>query len=63
VLSRALLAQCDLLFIDDVAGVLDEDGRRLVRAVLRERPSLGVVEATVDTPLLSDVTYRVELTT
>ena len=29
-----LLAHPDLLVIDDVAGVLDEDGRRLVRAVL-----------------------------
>jgi ABC-type transport system involved in cytochrome bd biosynthesis fused ATPase/permease subunit len=62
VLSRALLAQCDLLIIDDVAGVLDDEGRRLVRAVLRAHPSLGIVEATVDTPLLSDVTYRIELT-
>jgi ABC-type transport system involved in cytochrome bd biosynthesis fused ATPase/permease subunit len=62
VLARALLAQCDLLFIDDVAGVLDEESRRLVRAVLSARPSLGVVEATVDTPLLADVTYRIELT-
>jgi ABC-type transport system involved in cytochrome bd biosynthesis fused ATPase/permease subunit len=62
VLARALLARCDLLFIDDVAGVLDEEGRRRVRAVLRAQPSLGVVEATVDTPLLDDVTYRIELT-
>ena len=62
VLARALLAQCELLFIDDVAGVLDEEGRRRVRAVLSARPSLGIVEATVDTPLLADVTYRIELT-
>ena len=60
VLARALLAQCDLLFIDDVAGVLDEEGRRRVRAVLSARPSLGIVEATVDTPLLADVTHRIE---
>jgi len=62
VLARALLAHPDLLVIDDVAGVLDEDGRRLVRAVLDEPHSFGVVEATVDTPLFTDVTYRIELT-
>ncbi len=62
VLARALLAQCDLLILDDVAGVLDEEGRRLVRAVLGSRSSIAVVEATVDTPLLSDVTFRIELT-
>jgi ABC-type transport system involved in cytochrome bd biosynthesis fused ATPase/permease subunit len=62
VLARALLAQCVLLILDDVAGVLDEEGRRRVRAVLHARPALGIVEATVDTPLLSDVTYRIDLT-
>jgi len=31
-----------------------------VRVVLSARPSLGIVEATVDTPLLADVTQRIE---
>jgi len=61
VLARALLAHPDLLVIDDVAGVLDEDGRRLVRTVLKAPRSFGVIEATVDTPLFTDVTYRIEL--
>jgi ATP-binding cassette subfamily B protein len=63
VLARALLAQPDLLVLDDVAGVLDEGGRRLVRNVLDAHPALGVVEATVDTPLFTIVTNRIELTT
>jgi ABC-type transport system involved in cytochrome bd biosynthesis fused ATPase/permease subunit len=60
VLARALLAGAELLIIDDVAGVLDEDGRRHVRTVLASN-SLAVVEATVDTPLSRDVTYHLEL--
>ena len=61
VLARGLLARPDLLVVDDVAGVLDNEGRGRVRRVLEERPTLGVVEATVDTPLLGDVTLRIEL--
>ena len=61
VLARALLAHPDLLVVDDVAGVLDDDSRQLVRRVLDELPALGVVEATVDTPLLLGVTRRIEL--
>jgi ABC-type transport system involved in cytochrome bd biosynthesis fused ATPase/permease subunit len=61
VLARALLAQPALLVIDDVAGVLDEEGRRLVRAVLGACTALSVIEATVDTPLFTDVTTRIEL--
>jgi ATP-binding cassette subfamily C protein CydCD len=63
VLVRALLAEPELLVIDDVAGVLDDEGRRLVRDELAQHRSLAIVEATVDTPLLVDVTYRVELAT
>ncbi|HUZ41113.1 MAG TPA: ATP-binding cassette domain-containing protein [Acidimicrobiales bacterium] len=59
--ARALLARPDLMIIDDVAGVLDADSRRLVRSVLDEHPRLGLVEATVDTPLLDDTTYRIAL--
>ena len=61
VLARALLARPDLLVIDDVAGVLDDDARLVVRRVLDEHRALCIIEATVDTPLLSDVTARIEL--
>jgi ABC-type transport system involved in cytochrome bd biosynthesis fused ATPase/permease subunit len=61
VLIRALLAEPEVLVIDDVAGVLDDDGRRLVRHVLAQHRSLAMVEATVDTPLLVEATYRIEL--
>ena len=61
VLARALLASPDLLYIDDIAGVLDDDGRRLVQRAIVANRSLGVVEATVDTPLITDVDQRVEL--
>jgi ABC-type transport system involved in cytochrome bd biosynthesis fused ATPase/permease subunit len=61
VLARALLAQPDLLVIDDVAGVLDDEARRFVRRVLDEQRALCIVEATVDTPLFNDVTTRIEL--
>jgi ATP-binding cassette, subfamily C, bacterial CydD len=60
-LARALLAPCDLLVIDDVAGVLDDEARRLVRRVIEGHPELGVVEATVDTALFADVAQRIEL--
>jgi ABC-type transport system involved in cytochrome bd biosynthesis fused ATPase/permease subunit len=62
VLARALLARPDVLVIDDVAGVLDDDARRVVREVLHQHLAICIIEATVDTPLLSDVTTRIELT-
>lgn len=61
VLARALLAEPDLLVIDDVAGVLDDDARRLVRRVLDEHRAIAIIEATVDTPLLTDAAVRIEL--
>jgi ABC-type transport system involved in cytochrome bd biosynthesis fused ATPase/permease subunit len=63
VLARALLADPEVLVLDDVAGVLDDEGRRVVREVLGQHRSLAMVEATVDTPLLVDVTYRIGLAT
>lgn len=61
VLARALLARPDVLYIDDIAGVLDDDGRRIVQRVIVNNATLGVIEATVDTPLVTDVTHRIEL--
>ena len=58
--ARALLAAPQLMVIDDVAGVLDEESRQRVRRVIHER-GLAVIEATVDTPLFEDTTYRIVL--
>jgi ATP-binding cassette subfamily C protein CydCD len=60
VLARALLAHVSLLVLDDVAGVLDEGARALVRTALTEA-NLAVIEATVDTPLIATPTQRIEL--
>lgn len=60
-LARALLARPALLVLDDVAGVLDDEARRRVRDVLADA-TVGVIEATVDTALLTNTTYRIELT-
>ena len=56
VLARALLAEPALIVLDDVAGVLDATNRRRVAAVLDSMPSLAIVEATVDAPILSAAT-------
>lgn len=61
VLARALLNGSTLLLLDDVAGVLDAAARDDVRRVLTELSDLAVIEATVDTPLLTDATTRIEL--
>ena len=60
-LARALLADAKTLVIDDVAGLFDETTRTLVRRALEVRPSLTVIEASVDRPLLTRPTLRVEL--
>jgi ABC-type transport system involved in cytochrome bd biosynthesis fused ATPase/permease subunit len=61
VLARALLNGSTLLVLDDVAGVLDAGARDDVRRVLEELSDLAVIEATVDTPLLTTATTRIEL--
>ncbi len=61
VLARALLQHVALLVLDDVSGVLDEDARRAVRTTLDGEPNLAIIEATVDTPLLSGAGRRIEL--
>lgn len=62
-LARALLADAAVVVLDDVAGVLDESSRDLVRLVLSELADVAVVEATVDTPLLLEANQRLELGT
>jgi hypothetical protein len=49
--------------LDDIAGVLDVNARVLVRDAHDHYPHVAVVEATVDTPLLTGATHRIELTT
>lgn len=61
VLARALLHHVALLVLDDVSGVLDEDARRAVRGALDGQRDLAIIEATVDTPLLSGASRRIEL--
>lgn len=60
-LARAILADATTLVIDDVAGLFDESTRDRVRVALDARPSITVIEASVDRPLLSWPTLRVEL--
>jgi ATP-binding cassette, subfamily C, bacterial CydD len=62
VLARCLLTNPALLVLDDIAGVLDEDARARVRAVLTHYPNTAIVEATVDTPVLAGATHSIELT-
>jgi ABC-type transport system involved in cytochrome bd biosynthesis fused ATPase/permease subunit len=62
VLARCLVARPTLLVLDDIAGVLDANARTLVHDVLRRYPQMAMVEATVDTPLLSGAEHRIELT-
>ncbi len=61
VLARALLHHVALVVLDDVSGVLDEDARRAVRATLEGLPNLAIIEASVDTPLMSSANRRIEL--
>lgn len=62
VLARCLLSTPALLVLDDIAGVLDDGARSLVRGVLAGFANLAIVEATVDSPLLTSATVRIELT-
>jgi ABC-type transport system involved in cytochrome bd biosynthesis fused ATPase/permease subunit len=54
VLARALLNGAQFLLLDDIAGVLDETSRDAVRQLLSSATQLGIIEATVATPLLRD---------
>ncbi len=60
-LARALLADVSLLVLDDVAGVLDSHVREQVRAALDREVALTIIEATVDTPLLSTPSQQIVL--
>ena len=59
--ARALLASCDLLVVDDVAGVLDNESRQLLRSVIERRPQLAILEAAIDRPLLTTNDFVIAL--
>ncbi|HVB50605.1 MAG TPA: ATP-binding cassette domain-containing protein [Acidimicrobiales bacterium] len=61
VLARVLLCSPALLLLDDIAGVLDHEAREHVRRTLAALPQLAIIEATVDTALITDATRRIEL--
>lgn len=61
VLARVLLSAPSLVVMDDIAGVLDLEAREHVRRTLVTLPDLAILETTVDTPLLTDETSRIEL--
>lgn len=61
VLARCLLAEVDLLVLDDIAGVLDATSRECVIRALDEHPRLAIIEASVDSPLLGGDVARIEV--
>ena len=61
VLARVLLSSPTMLFLDDIAGVLDEEARNHVRTKFAALTGLVLVEATVDTSLVTNATQRIEL--
>ncbi len=61
-IARALLADPVILFLDDVAGVLDHNARELVRGTLEGITTLAIVEASVDDPILTTFFQHVEVT-
>ena len=61
VIARALLADVTVVLLDDVGGALDGAARVLVRAVLDSMVDLAVVEASVDSPVLTEFALRIEV--
>jgi ABC-type transport system involved in cytochrome bd biosynthesis fused ATPase/permease subunit len=61
VLTRVLLCSPALLLLDDIAGVLDDEARAHVRRTLAALPTLALIEATVDTALVTNATQRIEI--
>lgn len=61
VLARALLADPQLILLDDIAGLLDEQSKRKVQSVLSQHSNIAIIEATVDNPVLLNPTARFEV--
>ena len=60
-LARCLLGSPDVLILDDIAGVMDQVTRQKVQRRLDEERQLALIEATVDSPLLTSPTRHIEL--
>jgi ABC-type multidrug transport system fused ATPase/permease subunit len=60
-LARCLLGSPDVLILDDIAGVMDQVTRQKVQRRLDEERQLAIIEATVDSPLLTSPTRHIEL--
>jgi ATP-binding cassette subfamily C protein CydCD len=60
-LARALIADCDLLVIDDVAAQWDPQTRSRVRAAIERRPGVAIVEAGHEVSLLDDAATVIDL--
>lgn len=61
VLIRCLLAHPAVLILDDIAGIIDEETKSRLRLVIENLSSTAVIEATVDTPLVSAPDVEIEL--
>lgn len=61
VLARSLIRGPEVLILDDIAGVLDEPTRQRVRQRLEWESDTAIIEATVNTPLLTSPTQTIEL--
>lgn len=61
VLARSLVRQPEVLILDDIAGVMDEPTRQLVRQRLDQELDIAIIEATVDAPLLTSPTRTIKL--
>jgi len=59
--ARALLADCQLLVLDDVAGVLDAASREALRTTIGARRDVATLEAASDRPLLDPVDVTISL--
>lgn len=60
-LARALLADVELLVLDDVASVLDVSGVSRLTSLLDSRPQLAIIEAAHDRTLLARVDQHIQL--
>ncbi len=61
VLARCLIRNPDVLILDDIAGVMDNTSRQLVRQRLARQSDVAIIEATVDAPLTASPTQVMEL--